>query len=86
MDFLEKFFPLSFRKSTQVKDLVIRILIYVVIGFAVGLVGAVIGLLQIAVLDVIFGLIGSVVGAYTTAGIVIAILVHCNVIKLDNDK
>lgn len=82
MDFLKKLFPLSFKKSSEVKDLVIRIIIYVVIGFVVGLVGALISLLQIPVLNILMSLISSVVGLYTTAGIVLAILVHCNVIKL----
>ncbi len=82
MDFLKKLFPMSFKKSSEVKDLVIRIIIYVVIGFVVGLVTGLIALLQIPALNLLLSFISSIVGAYTTAGIVLAILVHCNVIKL----
>ncbi len=82
MDFLKKLFPMSFKKSSEVKDLVIRIIIYVVIGFVVGLVTGLIALLNIAVINILLSLISSIVGLYTTAGIVLAILVHCNVIKV----
>lgn len=82
MDFLKKLFPMSFKKSSEVKDLVIRIVIYVVLGFVVGLVASLVALLQIPVLNILLSFISSVVGLYTTAGIVLAILVHCNVIKI----
>lgn len=83
MDFLKKLFPMSFKKSSEVKDLVIRIILYVVIGFVVGLIAGFVGLLNVVALNALMRLLSSLAGAYTTAGIVLAILVHCNVIKLN---
>ncbi len=86
MDFLKKLFPMSFQKSSEVSNLVKRIVIYAVgIIFAV-VIAAIIGLLNIPALGILVGLLVSIVEVYCTAGIVLAILVHCNVIKLDSES
>lgn len=84
MDFLKKLFPMSFQKSSEVSNLVKRIVIYVVGAI---LVGVVIGVLlaflyEVPVVPTLLSLLATVVEAYCTAGVVLAILVHCNVIKV----
>jgi len=81
MDFLKKLLPMSFKK-TETNDLVKRIVIYAVCIILAGVVAGLVMLLQIPVLNLLLGLIVSLVELYCTAGIVLAILVHCNVIKL----
>ena len=79
MDMLKKFFPLSFKYTDSVANLIIGIIIYLVAG---AVAGAVIGLLAgIPIVGFIFGLIGSQLGIYVTAGIVIQVLVFCKVLK-----
>lgn len=82
MDFLKKLFPMSFKKSSEVADLVKRIVIYVVALIVASVAMSLIGLAGIPALNIILGLIGWLVDIYCTAGVVLAILVHCNVIKL----
>ena len=86
MDFLKKLFPLSFKKSSEVSDLVKRIVIYVVALIVATLAMSLIGLAGIPVLNILLGLIGWLVDIYCTAGVVLAILVHCNVIKLGGEN
>ena len=72
MDALKKYFPLSFGINT-LKDLIIKILIFIVVD---AICGVVIGLLaKIPVLGIIFGLLGSLVGLYALVGVVLSILV-----------
>ena len=76
---LKKFFPLSYKYSDTVSNLIIGILIYIV-GDIVA--GAVIGLLAaIPLIGWLFGIIGSLVGLYCLAGIVIQILIVTKVLK-----
>lgn len=78
MDSLKKFFPHAF-KATEVKSLVITLLIYVLIDFVCGLV---IGLLaKLPIIGVIFSILSSVVGLYALVGIVLSILVFAKVVK-----
>jgi putative flippase GtrA len=83
MDFLKKLFPMSFKK-TETNDFVKRIVIYAVSAFVVGLVVGVLMLLfaEAPIVAALLSPIAAIVEAYCTGGIVIAILVHCNVIKL----
>lgn len=76
MDFLKKFWPLSFREKKEVKDLVIMVIIYF---FAPTIVSIVLGLLgRIPVIGIIFNIInyvcGGLFGLYCTAGIVFTFL------------
>lgn len=79
MDMLKKIFPISFKYADTVANLIIGILIYIVGG---AIAGAVIGLLSgIPLIGFVFSLIGSLLGIYSTAGIVIEILVFAKVLK-----
>lgn len=78
MDFLKKFWPHAFG-ATEVKPLIITLLIYIVADI---ICGAVIGLLaQIPLIGILFSLVGSLVGLYATVGIVVSILVFLKVVK-----
>ena len=87
MDALKKIFPLSFKFTKDVPNLIIGIILYILVGIVAG---AVIGLSTlitawIPVLGLLIawalGIVGSLVGVYTLAGIVIQILVFAKVIK-----
>ena len=88
MDFLKKFFPYSFG-TTEVSNLVIRTIIYVVAiiigGVLLGLIGLLNGLIQIplvtGLIGALLGLIGSLIELYCVAGIVIMFLAHFKVLK-----
>ena len=76
---LKKFFPLSYKYSDTVSNLIIGILIYIVGDI---IAGAVIGLLAaIPLIGWLFGIIGSLVGIYCRAGIVIEVLIFAKVLK-----
>ena len=76
---LKKFFPISYKYSDTVSNLIIGILIYIVGDI---IAGAVIGLLAaIPLIGWLFGIIGSLVGIYCLAGIVIQILIFTKVLK-----
>jgi len=87
MDLLKKLFPLSFKYTKDVANLIIGILIYIVIGaiggVVLGLIGALAGILPIigGLLGVVLGFIGSIIDLYAVAGIVIQILVFVKVLK-----
>ncbi len=87
MELLKKLFPFSFKKSEDVANLVISIIIYAVIGLVAG---AIIGVSPMlvnwipvvgAILGWVLGIIGSIVDLYIVAGIVLKILVYTKVIK-----
>ena len=79
MDILKKLFPLSFKFTGSVANLIIGVLIYLVVDIVLGVV---IGLLSsIPVVGVIVSLIGSLIGLYTVGGIVIMFLSHFKVLK-----
>ena len=79
MDSLKKIFPLSFKYTGSVANLVIGILIYLVVGVLGGLV---IGLTAIIpIVNIVCGLLGTLLDLYVVAGLVIQILVHCKVLK-----
>ena len=79
MDILKKIFPLSFRFTGSVANLIIGVIIYVVasavLGVALGFMG------QLALLKLVADLTSSLVGVYTTGGIVIMFLSHFHVLK-----
>lgn len=78
MDTLKKLFPFSF-KASEVKELIIAIVVYAVIDILCGLV---IGLLsKIPLIGILFSLVGSVIGLYALVGIILAILYFAKVIK-----
>lgn len=78
MDTLKKFWPFSFG-TVEVKDLVIRAIVYVVVATVFSIL---IGVLQnIAVVGIIFTIIGALADIYATAGLVLLFLSHFKVIK-----
>ena len=79
MELLKKIFPLSWKYTQDVANLIIGILIYIVGG---AIAGAIIGILgALPVIGFIFGLVGGLVGLYAFVGIVLQILVFAKVIK-----
>lgn len=87
MEALKKLFPLSFKRTDSVANLVIGILLYLVVGVIAGALIwlstfltvwiPVVGLIIAWILRVV----SSLVGIYVLAGIVIQILVFAKVIK-----
>ncbi len=86
MDILKKIFPYSFG-AAEVKDLVIKIIVYIVAAFLAGVVLAVAGLITgwIPVLGAIVGLLLSIVGGavelYVLIGIILLVLDYLKVLK-----
>ncbi len=95
MDFLKKFFPLSFKLANKdgfVKGIVIYALLWLLAPAVVGIVSIVVGFILgltiiLApvgiVLGFVLGIAGFLASLYGLAGLVILILVYTNVIKLD---
>ena len=87
MDTLKKLFPLSFKYTKSVADLVIGIIIYIVIGIIasalITVASLITGWLPLVggIIAWALGVVGGLCGLYVLAGIVIQILVFCKVIK-----
>ncbi len=83
METLKKYFPLSFKRTDTVGNLIVGILIYLVVGIVAGALVALSSLIAgwIAIIGWLLGIVGSLVDLYILAGIVIQILVFLNVIK-----
>ncbi len=78
METLKKLFPFSFGVK-DVATLIIKILIYVVVGAVLGFVLVILG--KIPVVGLLTGIVGTLVEIYLLAAIVIAILDFCKVLK-----
>ncbi len=87
METLKKIFPLSFKRTDTVANLIIGILIYLVAGIIaaalIWLSTLIVGWIPLvgALIGWALGIIGSLVELYVLAGIVIQILVFAKVIK-----
>ena len=87
MDILKKAFPLSFKKTKGVGELIINILIYLLVGIAAGaliwLASMLTGWIPVvgALIGWLVGIIGALVDVYVVVGIVISILVFLKVLK-----
>ena len=85
MDFLKKLFPVSFNCKDEASKLVVGIIIYVVLGIIGSAVIWVAGLINFPVIGIILKILltltGTLLDLYITAGIVLAILVFCKVLK-----
>ena len=79
MDILKKVFPLSFRFTGSVANLIIGVLIYLAVSAVLGVVLGFVG--QIPLMKLVADLTGSLVGVYSTGGIVIMFLYHFKVLK-----
>ena len=73
-----KYFPISARAKT-LGGLLVSILIYIVVGFLIGLGLKILAILPL--IDIILGIIGWLVELYIAVGVVVAILVFLKVIK-----
>ncbi len=86
MDALKKIFPLSFKYTKDVPNLIIGILVQIVVGVIAGalifLATMISGWLPVvgALIGWALGIVGSLTGLYVLAGIVIQILAFCKVI------
>ncbi len=79
MDILKKIFPLSFKFTQDVANLIIGIIIYVVGG---AVAGVLIGVLShLVIVGPIIAIVGSLVDIYCVAGIVIQVLAFTKVLK-----
>lgn len=78
MDKVKKFFPFSV-KGTDIKSLVISIIIYIVIGFVGGLIIGLLG--AIPLIGILFSIVGWVLDIYCLVGIVLAVLYFLGVVK-----
>ena len=87
MDALKKLFPLSFKFSKDVANLIIGIIVYLVVGAIVaGLI--VLATLLTSWIPVVgklvgwaLGVVSSLIGIYVLAGIIILVLAFAKVIK-----
>ena len=78
MDILRSVFPLSFKFSDSVVNLVIGVIVYLVVGVLIG-----IGIALVSVVPIvgwIVGICGGLVDLYVLAGIVVMFLSFFNVV------
>ena len=80
MDILKKYFPISFKFTGSVKDLIIGIVIYLVAGLIVSFLFGLVGKI-LPFLGWLLGIIGGVFDLYCTVGIVLQVLVFAKVLK-----
>ena len=87
METLKKIFPLSWKYTKDVANLIIGILVYILVGIVAGAIIAlatlITGWIPVlgGVLAWVLGLVGSLIGLYTLAGIIIQLLAYFKVIK-----
>jgi len=79
METLKKYFPISFKYTADVANLIIGILIYIVIGIVAGVIISVCN--AIPILWIVTGIVGTLIDIYCVAGVVIQILVFAKVLK-----
>ena len=78
MDILKKYWPHAF-KATELNNLIITLIIYILVDVVCGVVISL--LAKLPIVGVLFGVIGTLVGIYALAGIVLAILIFAKVLK-----
>lgn len=87
MDALKKFFPLSFKFSKDVANLIVGIIVYLIVGVLVGALITISTFLTVwipvvgAIIAWALGIVSSLIGIYVLAGIVIQLLAFFKVIK-----
>lgn len=87
METLKKFFPLSFKRTDSVGNLIVGILLYLLVGIVAGaliwLATLIVGWLPVvgALIGWALGVVGGLIELYILAGIIIQILVFAKVIK-----
>ena len=79
METIKKYFPLSFKEKTEVKDLVINILVYLAGAIAVGvLMGA---FSDVPVVNWMLGILGTLAEIYIVGGVVLSMLDYFKIVK-----
>lgn len=78
MDLLKKLFPFSFGTS-DVATLVIKIILYVVVGAVISFLFSLVAIIPIV--NILVGLVGTLVEIYILGGIAVAVLDFCKVLK-----
>lgn len=78
MNLLKSLFPIS-RGATSVKGLIIAILIYFVVNFVGGLVFSFLSVFPLV--GFVFDFIAWVLNAYCLVGVIVAVLILCEVIE-----
>lgn len=87
METLKKFFPLSFKRTDSIGNLIVGILLYLLVGIVAGaliwLATLIVGWLPVvgALIGWALGVVGGLIELYILAGIIIQILVFAKVIK-----
>ena len=81
MDILKKIFPLSWKFTGSVANLIIGVLVYLVIGIIGGVALGIVGLIPLPLLGTLLGLVGALIDLYVVGGIVIMFLAHFKVLK-----
>ena len=87
MEALKKFFPMSFKRTDSVANLIVGILLYLLAGIVVGaliwLATAITGWIPVVgtLIGWVLGVVSTIAELYILAGIVIQILVFAKVIK-----
>ncbi len=87
METLKKIFPLSFKYTGSVANLIIGVLVYLVVGIVAGaliwLASAITGWIPVlgGILGWVLGILGALVDVYVIAGIVVQFLSHFKVLK-----
>ncbi|MBO5010060.1 MAG: hypothetical protein IKJ13_07520 [Clostridia bacterium] len=87
METLKKFFPLSWKYSNDVANVIIGIIVQLVVGILAGalifLSTLIVGWIPVvgALVGWVLGIIGSLIDVYVLAGIIIQLLVFFKVIK-----
>ena len=78
MDIMKKFFPLSFKYTKSVVDLIVGIIVYILVG-AIGGVAIFIASL-IPVVGILVGIVGWILDVYVAVGVILLILAFLKVI------
>ncbi len=81
METLKKIFPLAFTTKSEVKDLIVNIVLHLIGWVILYIVGVVFSWLEFALLNTIFGLFADIVKLYLGASIVVSILDYLKVFK-----
>ena len=79
METIKKYFPLSFKEKSEVRDLILNILVYLAGAIVVGiLIGVCSG---IPVVNWMFGILGTLAELYIVGGIAFSALNYFKIIK-----
>ena len=81
MDILKKIFPLSWKFTGSVANLIIGVLVYLLVGIIGGVAIALVGIIPLPLLGTLLSLVGALIDLYVVGGIVIMFLAHFKVLK-----